>query len=144
MSIVQEFKAFAMRGNVVDMAVGIIIGASFGKIVTSAVNDLIMPPIGFLLGNADFSNLVLTLREASEGVAAVEVRYGAFVNSVLDFTIVAFCIFMLVKGMNRLRTLHEEPAPAAAPTTRECPKCCSTIALKAVRCPQCTADIGPA
>ena len=137
----QEFKSFALRGNVVDMAVGIIIGAAFGKIVSSLVNDVIMPPIGFLVGRVDFSDLVLELGGTGEA-AAVSLRYGSFLSAILDFTLVALCIFLLVKGMNRLR--HEdEPAPAA-PTTRECPKCCSVIPLKAVRCPHCTADIGPA
>lgn len=140
-AFLQEFKKFAMRGNVVDMAVGIIIGAAFGKIVSSLVNDVIMPPVGYLIGSVDFSHLVLTLGDAEAGTA-VTLRYGAFISTVLDFALVAFCIFLLVKGMNRLRR-EDEPAPAA-PTARECPKCCSTIALMAVRCPHCTADIGPA
>lgn len=139
-AFLHEFKRFALRGNVVDMAVGIIIGAAFGKIVTSLVNDVIMPPVGFLVGRVDFSDLVLELGGTGEA-AAVSLRYGAFLSAILDFTLVALCIFLLVKGMNRLR--REDEAVPAAPTTRECPKCCSTIPLKAVRCPQCTADIGP-
>lgn len=107
MSMIKEFKAFAMRGNVVDMAVGIIIGAAFGKIVSSLVNDVLMPPIGLLVGGVDFSNLELTLRSASEGSVAVVIRYGVFINTVIDFIIIAFCIFLIVKMMNRLK--REEP-----------------------------------
>lgn len=147
MGLVKEFREFAMRGNVMDMAVGIVIGVAFGKIISSFVNDVLMPPIGMLLGNVDFSQLAITLREAvaadpATGVAAVEavtVRYGSFINTVLDFIIVAFCIFMVIKGMNRLK--REKAAPAAAPTTKDCPKCCSSIPIKASRCPHCTSEI---
>jgi large conductance mechanosensitive channel len=125
----KEFKAFAMRGNVVDMAVGIIIGAAFGKIVSSFVNDVIMPPIGLLLGGVDFSNLMITLKEG------VFIKYGVFINTVLDFIIVAFAIFMVVKGMNKMK--KKEEAPAAVPTTKECPECLSVIPIKAVRCAHC-------
>jgi large conductance mechanosensitive channel len=114
MSMMQEFKSFAMKGNVADMAVGIIIGAAFGKIVSSLVSDVIMPPIGLLLGGVDFSNLVVTLRAASESAPAVVLKYGVFINTVVDFVIVAFAIFMLVRGMNALRK-KEEAAPAAPP-----------------------------
>jgi len=114
MSMMQEFKYFAMKGNVVDMAVGIIIGAAFGKIVSSLVSDVIMPPIGLLLGGVDFSNLVVTLRAATESAPAVVLKYGVFINTVVDFVIVAFAIFMLVRGMNALRQ-KEEAAPAAPP-----------------------------
>lgn len=114
MSMMQEFKSFAMKGNVVDMAVGIIIGAAFGKIVSSLVSDVIMPPIGLLLGGVDFSNLVVTLRAATESAPAVVLKYGVFINTVVDFVIVAFAIFMLVRGMNALRQ-KEEAAPAAPP-----------------------------
>lgn len=114
MKMLQEFKTFAMRGNVVDMAVGIIIGGAFGKIVSSFVSDVIMPPIGVLLGGVDFSNLSVTLREASEGVAAVTLRYGAFINTIIDFIIIAFAIFMAIKAMNTLKKKEEEK-PAAPP-----------------------------
>lgn len=137
MAIVKEFKEFAMRGNVVDMAVGIIIGAAFGKIVTSLVNDVIMPPIGLLLGNVDFSNLVLTLKEKTADSAAVTLNYGMFINTVLDFLIVALAIFVLIKQINRLKT--KEPEPEI--TTKECPRCLSSIAIKATRCPFCTSEL---
>ncbi|NQS71129.1 MAG: large-conductance mechanosensitive channel protein MscL [Desulfobulbaceae bacterium] len=135
--MLKEFKEFAMRGNVVDMAVGIIIGAAFGKIVTSLVNDVIMPPIGLLLGNVDFSNLALTLKEKSAEAEAVTLNYGMFINTVLDFLIVAFAIFMIIKQMNRLK--KQEPAPEA--TTKDCPKCFSSIPIQATRCPHCTSEL---
>lgn len=138
MGMVNEFKEFAMRGNVVDMAVGIIIGGAFGKIVTSLVNDVIMPPVGMLLGNVDFSKLSIALSEKTADTAAVTVNYGAFINSVLDFLIVAFCIFMVIKGMNRMKRKADTPKEA---TTRDCPKCFSSIAIKATRCPHCTSEI---
>ena len=137
MSMVKEFKEFAMRGNVVDMAVGIVIGGAFGKIVSSMVSDVIMPPIGLILGNVDFSSLSITLREKTADTAAVTIKYGLFINTVLDFVIVAFAIFMVIKQMNRLK---KKEAPAEV-TTKECPKCFSTIALKASRCPNCTSEI---
>ena len=115
MSMVKEFKEFAMRGNVVDMAVGIVIGASFGKIVASFVSDVLMPPIGMLLGGVDFSDLMITLKSAAGETPAVVVKYGVFINTVLDFLIVAFAIFMVIKGMNSLKKKQEE-APAAPPT----------------------------
>ena len=114
MSMMSEFKAFAMRGNVVDMAVGIIIGAAFGKIVSSFVNDVLMPPIGLLVGGVDFSNLSVTLREASDGAAAVLWKYGSFIQTVVDFLIVAFAIFLAIKAMNALKK-KEEAAPAEPP-----------------------------
>ena len=116
MAIIKEFKEFAMRGNVVDLAVGVIIGAAFGKIVTSLVNDIIMPPIGYLLGGIDFSNKKITLVEAdaAKKVAEVAIRYGTFINSIIDFVIVAFCIFLVIKGINSMKKKEEE-APAAAP-----------------------------
>lgn len=114
MGMIQEFKTFAMRGNVVDMAVGIIIGGAFGKIVSSVVNDIIMPPIGLAVGGVDFTSLKLTIKEAAEGVEAVTINYGMFVQQVVDFVIVAFAIFLLVKGMNALKK-EEEAAPAAPP-----------------------------
>ncbi|PKM42998.1 MAG: large conductance mechanosensitive channel protein MscL [Gammaproteobacteria bacterium HGW-Gammaproteobacteria-1] len=114
MGMVQEFKAFAVRGNVVDMAVGIIIGAAFGKIVSSLVADVVMPPLGLLIGGVDFSDLVFSLPVIKEGAAAVTVNYGRFIQTVVDFTIVAFAVFLLVKGINRLRR-HEEEAPPVPP-----------------------------
>ncbi|HDQ39506.1 MAG TPA: large-conductance mechanosensitive channel protein MscL [Desulfonatronum sp.] len=137
--MLKEFKEFAMRGNVVDMAVGIIIGGAFGKIITSLVNDVIMPPIGLLLGNADFSELAITLAQETAQAEAVTIRYGAFINSVLDFVLVAFAIFLVIKQMNRFRR-KEEPQPEEA-TTKECPKCLSAIPLKATRCPHCTSEL---
>jgi large conductance mechanosensitive channel len=138
MSMAKEFKEFAMRGNVVDMAVGIVIGGAFGKIISSMVNDIIMPPIGLIIGNVDFSNLSVVLREKTAEAEAVTIKYGLFVNTVLDFVIVAFAIFMVIKQMNRLKKKEEAPIEV---TTRECPKCFSTIALKASRCPHCTSEI---
>ncbi len=114
MGMIQEFKTFAMRGNVVDMAVGIIIGGAFGKIVSSVVNDIIMPPIGLAVGGVDFTSLKITIKEAAEGVEAVTINYGMFAQQVVDFVIVAFAIFLLVKGMNALKK-EEEAAPAAPP-----------------------------
>lgn len=116
MAIIKEFKEFAMRGNVVDLAVGVIIGAAFGKIVTSLVNDIIMPPIGFLLGGIDFSDkkIILVQADAAKKVAEVAIRYGTFINSIIDFVIVAFCIFLVIKGINSMKKKEEE-APAAAP-----------------------------
>ena len=145
--MLKEFKEFAMRGNVLDMAVGIIIGAAFGKIITSFVSDILMPPIGLLLGKVDFSSLFInlsgqsfaTLAEAKKaGVATI--NYGLFLNTVLDFLIVAFVIFLLIKQVNRLK---REPAPApAAPTTKDCPYCFSAIPIPAVRCAHCTSQLG--
>ena len=139
MGMFKEFKEFAMRGNVVDMAVGIIIGAAFGKIVSSLVNDVIMPPIGLLLGNIDFSQLAITLKEKTLVAEAVTVKYGVFINTVLDFVIVAFAIFIVIKQINRFRKIEE--APVAEPTTKECPKCFTVIPIKAMRCPNCTSDL---
>jgi large conductance mechanosensitive channel len=114
MSMMSEFKSFAMRGNVVDMAVGIVIGGAFGKIVSSFVNDVLMPPIGMLMGGVDFKDLAITLQAATEEVAAVTIKYGAFIQTVLDFVIIAFAIFMVVKAMNNMKK-KEEAAPAAPP-----------------------------
>jgi len=143
--MLKEFKEFAMRGNVVDMAVGIIIGAAFGKIITSLVNDIIMPPIGLLLGGVDFSNLYLNLSGGSyaslaeaKAAGAATINYGAFLNTVIDFIIVAFAIFLVVRAINRMK---RQPAPAE-PTTKECPFCLSEIPVKATRCPFCTSELG--
>ena len=147
MGMLKEFKEFAMRGNVVDLAVGLIIGAAFGKIVSSLVSDVVMPPIGKLMGNVNFSDLFISLdpektagstslARARETGAAV-IAYGSFINTVIDFIIVAFCIFLLVKTMNKMKKTPED-APA---TTKECPLCLSTIPLKATRCAHCTAEV---
>jgi len=138
--MLKEFKDFIMRGNVIDMAVGIIIGAAFGAIVTSLVNDVIMPPIGMLLGNVDFADLAIVLKEATAEDPAVTINYGAFINSVITFLIVAFVIFLLIRNINRLRREAEEE-PAAEPTTQECPFCRSTIPLGVVRCAYCTSQL---
>ena len=148
--MLKEFKEFAMRGNVMDMAVGIIIGAAFGAIVKSLVDDVIMPPIGLLLGNVDFSNLFITLKHGltagpyltladAKKAGAVTLSYGAFFNTIVSFVIVAFSIFMLVKGMNKLKRQQEESP--AAPTTKECPQCLSTIPIKATKCAHCTSQL---
>jgi len=137
MGMLKEFKEFAMKGNVIDMAVGIIIGGAFGKIVTSFVNDVIMPPIGMLMGKVNFSDLAITLKEKSADAPAVVVKYGLFINTVIDFTIVAFAIFLVIKQMNRLKKTE----PPKEPTTKDCPKCCSAIPVKATRCPQCTSEL---
>jgi large conductance mechanosensitive channel len=140
----KEFKAFAMRGNVLDMAVGIIIGAAFGRIITSFVSDIIMPPIGRLLGRVDFSSLFLNISGKSyptlaqaKAAGAATINYGVFLNTVFDFLIVALVIFLLVRQVNR----WGKPEPAAAPTTKECPYCVSTIPLRATRCPNCTSEV---
>ena len=128
--MLKEFKEFAMRGNVLDLAVAVIIGGAFGKIITSLVNDVLMPLIGLVLGGINFSDLAFT-------VGAAVIKWGAFVQSILDFVIVAFVIFMIVRAMNRM----QKPAPIAAPTTKECPYCFSTIPIKATRCPNCTSEL---
>jgi large conductance mechanosensitive channel len=145
--MLKEFKEFAMRGNVLDMAVGIIIGAAFGSIVTSLVNDILMPPIGLLLGKVDFTNLFITLRNpkgaelatlaAAKVAGATTLNYGVFLNTVINFLIVAFAVFLLVRQVNRLR---RQPA-AAVPASKECPYCFSGIPLKATRCPYCTSEL---
>jgi len=120
MSMMQEFKKFAMRGNVMDMAIGIVIGAAFGKIVSSIVADVIMPPIGMILGGVDFASLAITLKEGSEGVEPVLLKYGVFLNTVIDFVIIAFAIFMVVKGINSMKKKEEEkPAAQPAPSKEE-------------------------
>ena len=136
MSLFKEFKSFAMRGNVVDMAVGIIIGASFGKIISSLVNDVLMPPIGMLVGGMDFSNLGFTMKEAAGEHAAVVVKFGLFINMLIDFVIVAFAMFMIIQAMNRL--VKKPEAVPAGPTTKECPECLMVIPINAKRCGHCT------
>lgn len=148
--MLKEFKEFALRGNVVDMAVGIIIGAAFGGIVTSFVNDVVMPPVGLLLGKTDFSNLYLTLKEGTvagpyltvadaKKAGAVTMNIGLFLNTIINFTILAFCIFMVVKSMNTLK--RKEETPSAEPTAKDCPFCFTAIPVKATRCPNCTSEL---
>ena len=144
--MLKEFKEFAMRGNVLDMAVGIVLGMAFGGIVTSFVNDILMPPIGLLLGKVDFSNLFITLTgqhfdsvAQAKSAGAPTLNYGVFLNTVINFLIVAFAIFLLVRQVNRLRP---KPAPTpAGPALKECRFCFSSIAIQATRCPQCTSDL---
>jgi large conductance mechanosensitive channel len=141
----KEFRDFAMRGNVVDLAVGIIIGAAFGKIVTSLVNDILMPPLGLIFGKVDFSNLFINLGgthydslAAAKTAGAATINYGIFINNIIDFVIVAFAIFLLIKQINHLMPKSAEPAP---PATKDCPYCLSAIAPTATRCPQCTSHL---
>lgn len=133
--MLNEFKKFAMRGNVVDMGVGIIIGGAFGKIVSSFVGDVIMPPIGLLVGGVDFSDLSLTLKDPTDSAPAVALKYGVFVNSTIDFVIVAFALFLLIRAINRLSGKQEAPPPA--PTTKDCPECSMSIPVRAKRCGYC-------
>jgi large conductance mechanosensitive channel len=151
--MLKEFKEFAMRGNVMDMAVGIVIGTAFGAITKSLVADLLMPPIGLVTGNVDFTNLFVVLKNGmtagpyaslaeAQKAGAVTINYGLFVNTIINFLIIAFALFLVIRQMNRLK--REEPLPPPAPETRECPKCLSTIPIKATRCAHCTADLAPA
>ena len=143
MSLAEDFKKFAMRGNVMDMAVGVIIGGAFGKIVTSVVNDIVMPPVGMLLGNVDFSNLFISLNgkeyatlDAAKKAGAPVLAFGSFLNTVIDFLILAFIIFMMIRQINKLT-----PEPAPKPEPRVCPYCKSEIADDATRCPHCTSHL---
>ena len=154
MGMMKEFKDFAVKGNVVDMAIGIIIGGAFGTIVKSLVDDVLMPPIGLLLGGVDFANLFVVPQDGATAAApygalsaaktagAVTINYGIFFNAIISFLIVAFAVFMLVRSVNNLR--RQEEAPPEEPTTKECPYCFSTIAIKASRCPHCTSEFKPA
>jgi len=142
--MLKEFKEFAMKGNVLDMAIGVIIGGAFGKIISSLVSDILMPPIGLLMGKVDFSSLFLNLSgtpqpslTAAKAAGAPTINYGVFTQTVFDFIIIAFVIFMLVKQVNRMK----KPAPSAAPTTKDCPQCLSTIPIKASKCAHCTSSI---
>jgi large conductance mechanosensitive channel len=150
MEMLNEFKKFAMRGNVVDMAVGIIIGGAFGTIVKSLVSDVMMPPIGLLMGGVDFADLFIILKEgatvgpyatlaAAQAAGAVTISYGVFINAVISFLIVAVAVFLLIKGINTLQ--REKETPKAELTTKDCPKCCTAIPIKATRCPNCTSDL---
>ena len=149
----KEFKQFVLRGNVVDMAIGIVIGAAFGAIVKSLIDDVIMPPVGLLLGGVDFANLFILLKAGSPAgpyasladartAGAVTINYGLFINVVITFLIIALVMFLIVRSMNRLR--REEEVPPAGPTTKECPFCLSTIPIKATRCPHCTSELSVA
>lgn len=131
--MLKEFKEFVMRGNVLDLAVAVIIGGAFGKIISSLVNDILMPLIGLVLGGVNFSELAFTVGEAV-------VKWGAFIQAIVDFIIIAFVIFMIIRSANNLKK-KEEPAPAAEPTTKECPYCFTTISIKATRCPNCTSEL---
>lgn len=142
--MLKEFKEFVMRGNVVDLAIGVVIGVAFGKIVTSFVEDVLMPPIGLALGNVDFSNLFINLSgkdypsvAAAKAAGAATLNYGIFLNTVLNFVIIAFAIFILIKQINRM----QKPAPAAAPATKDCPHCLLAIPIKATRCAHCTSEL---
>jgi large conductance mechanosensitive channel len=142
--MLKEFKEFAMRGKVLDIAVGIIVGAAFGRIVSSMVDDILMPPIGRLLGGVDFSNLFVSLNgqiypslAAAKAAGAATINYGLFLNTIINFLIVAFAVFLLVKQVNRL----QKPAPAAAPSNKDCPFCLLAIPIKATRCPHCTSQL---
>ena len=147
--MLKEFKDFAMRGNVVDLAVGVIIGAAFGAIVTSLVDDILMPVLGLILGNADFANLFVVLREGTvpgpyttlalaQEAGAVTLNYGLFINAIVSFLIVAFAVFLLIRSINRIQ--REEDSPPEEPTTKDCPYCFSEISIKATRCPNCTSE----
>ncbi len=147
--MLKEFKEFAMRGNVVDMAVGIIIGAAFGTIVKSLVSDVIMPPIGLLLGNVDFTNLFVVLKEGAtagpyaalaeaQAAGAVTLNFGVFINTIISFIIVAVALFLVIKSINQMKRKEEAPAE---PTTKECPHCFTSIPIKATRCPHCTSQL---
>jgi len=144
----KKFRDFAVKGNVVDMAVGIVIGAAFGKIATSLVNDVIMPPIGLILGKVDFNSLYVALDgksypslDAAKKAGAATFNYGAFINTVLDFVIVAFAMFLIVQWYQSMVDRFQKPAPAAAPTTKDCPYCLSAIPVGATRCPHCTSQL---
>lgn len=146
--MLKEFKAFAMKGNVIDLAVGVIIGGAFGKIVSSLVNDIIMPLVGLLLGNIDFSNLFITLGEGNfktladaQAAGVATLNYGLFINNIIDFLIIAFSIFIVIKQLNKISMKKEVPAPAAAPTTKTCKYCYSEVHIDATRCPHCTSSL---
>ena len=142
--MLKEFKEFAMRGNVIDLAIGVIIGGAFGKIVSSLVSDILMPPIGILLGKVDFSNLYINLSgteyeslATAKAAGAATINYGVFINTIIDFVIVAFVIFLIIRQINKLQKPSEKPTP----TTKECPYCFSSIPIKASRCPNCTSQL---
>ncbi|MBN1641786.1 MAG: large conductance mechanosensitive channel protein MscL [Anaerolineae bacterium] len=148
--MLKEFKAFVLRGNVIDLAIGVIIGAAFGAIVTSLVNDILMPPVGLLLGGVDFANLYILLKAGdpigpyaalgdAQAAGAVTINYGTFINTVISFLIIALVLFLIVRAFNQLK--RKEEAPPAAPTTQKCPYCLSEIPIGATRCPHCTSEL---
>lgn len=150
--MLKEFKEFALKGNVVDMAVGIVLGVAFGAIIKSLVDDLLMPPLGLVMGSADFTNLFMIIKEGAtpgpfatlaeaQKAGAVTVNYGLFINTIVNFLIVAFALFLVIRNMNELRRRMEKPEAEAAPDTKECPYCLSTIPVKATRCPNCTSEL---
>ncbi|NTU68265.1 MAG: large conductance mechanosensitive channel protein MscL [Chlorobiaceae bacterium] len=150
--MMKEFREFALKGNVVDMAVGIIIGGAFGSVVNTLVSDMLMPPIGLLLNGVDFSNLFLVLRDGAKGApyatlaearaaGAVTLNYGLFANALIGFLIVSFSVYLMVKAVNRLRRIKPEPAPPATQAVKECPFCCTMVPTAAVRCPACTSQL---
>lgn len=146
--MIQEFKTFIMRGNVLDLAIGIIIGAAFGRIVNSLVNDIVMPPIGLLFGGVDFTDLYINLSETTyaslaeaQEAGAATINYGLFINAVFEFIIIALVIFLMIRQFNRLR--REKEATLPPPTTKECPYCMTSIPIKAIRCPNCISDLAP-
>jgi large conductance mechanosensitive channel len=136
--MIKEFKEFEMKGNVVDLAVGVIIGGAFGKIVSSLVSDVLMPPIGMLVGGIDFSDLAITLKEAVDPNPAVLLKYGVFVNATIDFLIVAFCLYLIIRTMNTLKRRQERNAAVPAPTSKACPECAMSIPISAKKCCFCT------
>jgi len=148
--MLSEFREFIKRGNVVDLAVGVIIGAAFGRIVTSLVEGVIMPPLGMVIGKIDFGSLFVVLDQAKGIPASLAeakakgipvIAYGQFINDIITFVIVAFCVFLMVRQVNRIQSAIDKPAPAAAPTTKDCPFCTSSVSIKATRCPHCTSAI---
>jgi large conductance mechanosensitive channel len=151
MKLLDEFKKFALRGNVLDMAIGVILGAAFGKIITSLVTDVMMPPIGLLLGKVNFAGLFINLTShpyatiaEAKAASAPTLNYGLFINAVIDFVIVAFVVFLLVRQFNRLMERTKKKEEPAAPTTRDCPYCLNSIPIKATRCAHCTSELKPA
>jgi large conductance mechanosensitive channel len=144
--MLEGFKEFIMKGNVLDLAVAVIMGGAFGPIVTSMVGDIIMPPVGLAMGKVDFKDLFINLSDkpaanlaAAKAAGIPVIAYGQFMNTVINFLIIAFCVYLIVQAANRMK--KEEPAPAAAPTTKDCPLCCTSIPIKAVKCPSCTGDL---
>jgi len=146
--MLQEFKTFAMRGNVIDLAVAVIIGGAFGKITASFVNDIVMPPIGLILGNVDFTNLFINLSNIdyatladAKAAGAPTINYGLFINTILDFLIIAFVVFLAIRAMMRMRRKEQVEEIKSAPTTKDCPFCVTSISLQATRCPNCTSQL---
>lgn len=139
--MLNEFRTFIMRGNVLDLAVGIIMGTAFGAIVSSLVNDVIMPPVGLIIGGIDFSQIKIVLRAATADQPEVTMNVGVFINAIITFLIIAFVVFLLIRSVNRMMAIGKKEEAPAAPTTKECPHCFSTISIKATRCPNCTSEL---